>query len=192
MCYSLPVSLLRQHCFCPRIPYFQELLKLKLSAPQWVKQGEALHRKQPSVFKHRMLKRFGLERAEQHFEVFVQSDSLRLHGIVDCVLMDAAAVYPVEIKLSGHKPTKGQIAQLIAYAMVAREQFKLVCNNGFILLGAKGKAYPIIVDAVAERKVLEIRDEIFMNLEKSYLPDSSATFAQCTQCEYLNHCNDRN
>lgn len=191
MSYSLPISLLRQHCFCPRIPYFQELLKLNPSRPEWVKQGQALHAKQPQVFKHRALKRFGLEDAEQRFEVFVESESLQLHGIVDCLLIGKSHIYPVEIKLAGSKPTKGQIVQLTAYAIVVRRQFDLICDQGFILLGEKGKTYPVTIDAPAEKKVVEIRDKIFNDLEKSCLPDSPATPAQCTQCEYLNHCNDR-
>jgi CRISPR-associated exonuclease Cas4 len=54
MSYSLPISLIRQYCFCPRIPYFQELLKLNPKRPQWVKQGEKLHQQQQKVFKHRV------------------------------------------------------------------------------------------------------------------------------------------
>ena len=192
MSYSLPIHLLRQYCFCPRIPYFQELLKLNPPRPQWVKQGEALHNKQAQVFKHRTLKRFGLENAEQRFEVFVQSESLQLHGIVDSLLISESHCYPIEIKLSGNKPTKGQIIQLAAYAIVVRQQFELVCDKGFVLLGEKGKTYPVEVDSDMEKQVLKIRDRIFNDLEKSYTPDSSATPAQCTQCEYLNYCNDRN
>jgi CRISPR-associated exonuclease Cas4 len=93
MSYSLPISLIRQYCFCPRIPYFQELLKLNPKRPQWVKQGEELHQKQQKVFKHRTLKRFNLEHAIQTFDEFVTSDSFALHGVVDSFLNDEENIY---------------------------------------------------------------------------------------------------
>lgn len=192
MSYSLPISLLRQYCFCPRIPYFQELLRLNPTRPEWVKQGEILHQKQAAVFKHRTLKRFGLEKADQQFEVFVKADNLALHGIIDSLLITDDCFYPIEIKLSGIKPTKGQIMQLTAYAMVAEKQYNLACDKGFILFDKNGKTHPIKIDDKMRKKVLDVRDKITTDLAKSYLPDSSATPAQCTQCEYLNYCNDRN
>ena len=192
MSYSLPINLIRQYCFCPRIPYFQELLKLDPPRPLWVKQGEDFHLKQEKVFKYRTLKRFHLEQAKQEFNVFVSADNLQLHGVIDSVLLSADAIYPIEFKLNGYKPNKGQILQLTAYAMVATQKYDLPCDKGFILYTNKGKTNPIVFKSKDKEQVIFIRDRILDNLEKSYLPDSPATPAQCTQCEYLNHCNDRN
>lgn len=192
MSYSLPISLIRQYCFCPRIPYFQELLNLNPTRPQWVKQGEGLHNKQKKVFQHRTLKRFNLETAEQKFNVFVSSDTFNLHGIVDSVLKSQNQIYPIEFKLSGNKPMKGQILQLTAYGMLLSEQYKLPCKQGFILYESKGKTIPITFTVELHKQVMNTRDKILANLKNAILPDSSATPAQCTQCEYLNHCNDRN
>ncbi len=191
MSYSLPISLLRQYCFCPRIPYFQELLKLNPPKPVWVKQGEDLHKGQEKIFKHRTLKRFNLVQAKQEFNVFVSAEELQLHGMVDSLLNSNEEIYPIEFKLNGHKPVKGQILQLTAYAMVAEYQYNLPCRQGFILFENKGKTHPIVFKLKNKEQVVIIRDQILNDLEKSYLPDSPATPAQCTQCEYLNHCNDR-
>lgn len=192
MSYSLPISLIRQYCFCPRIPYFQELLKLNPARPQWVRQGEDLHQKQEKVFKHRTLKRFNLEQAQQKFNIFVSSESFALHGLVDSILVNETHIFPIEFKLGGNKPRKGQVLQLTAYAMLLEEEYRLSCPTGFILYESKGKTHHIEFTPKQQKQVIEIRDKIFNDLEKSYLPDSSATPAQCTQCEYLNHCNDRN
>lgn len=191
MSYSLPINLLRQHCFCPRIPYFQELLKLNPPRPVWVKQGDDLHKRQEKCFQHRTLKRFGLLCAKQEFNVFVSAGDLQLHGVVDSMLITNQEIYPIEFKLSGHKPAKGQILQLTAYAMVAECHYKLPSKQGFILFESKGKTHPIAFTPQHRERVIAIRDQILNNLEKSYLPDSTATPAQCTQCEYLNNCNDR-
>ena len=192
MSYSLPISLIRQYCFCPRIVYFQELLKLNPPRPQWVKQGEKLHKNQQKVFKHRTLKRFGLENALQEFDVFVSSDTLNLHGIVDSILLNTTNVYPLEFKLPGLRPMQGQILQLVAYGILLAEKYNLLCEKGFILYEAKGKTQVIKFNKKQAQQVKNIRNKIFNDLEKSYLPDSPATKFQCTQCEYLNHCNDRN
>lgn len=192
MSYSLPISLIRQYCFCPRIPYFQELLRLNPPRPVWVKQGEDLHKNQEKVFKHRTLKRFDLVQAKQEFNVPVSADDLQLHGVVDSMLFNNQEIYPVEFKLSGHKPVKGQILQLTAYAMVSEYQYNLPCKQGFILFEDKGKTHPIVFKPKDKEQVIVIRDHILNDFEKSCLPDSPATPAQCTQCEYLNHCNDRN
>lgn len=191
MSYSLPISLIRQHCFCPRIPYFQELLKLNPPKPAWVKQGEDLHKGQEKAFKHRTLKRFGLVEAKQEFNVFVSDGDLQLHGAVDSILIGSEEIYPIEFKLSGHKPAKGQILQLTAYAMAAECQYGLPANRGFILFEDRGKTHPVVFSEEYREQVIVIRDRILADLEKSRLPDSPATPAQCTQCEYLNHCNDR-
>ncbi len=191
MSYSLPVSLLRQYCFCPRIPYFQELLNLNPPRPAWVRQGEALHRQQEKVFRHRTLQRFNLVQARQEFNVFVNAAELRMHGLIDSVLITPHEIYPLEFKLSGHKPTRGQIIQLTAYAMAAEHHYNLACRHGFMLFEHKGKTHPITFTAEHKAQVKRIRDRILDDLEQSVLPDSSATQAQCTQCEYLNHCNDR-
>ena len=191
MSYSLPVNLLTQFHFCPRIPYFQELLKMKPFYPQWVKQGRSFHEAQEKVFQHRTLKRFGLQKAEQKFNIEVQSQKLHLHGILDSLLVTKKAIFPVEFKLSERKPSKGQIIQLTAYAMLIEESMQLPCQKGFLLIGKKGKCYPIEFTDFYKNKVLETKNKILDSFEKSYLPDSSASLSQCYQCEYLNYCNDR-
>jgi len=191
MSYSLPIHLLRQYSFCERIPNFQELLKITPVRPQWVKQGEDFHAKQEQVFKHRTLKRFDLEKAQQLFNVSVSDEQLQLHGIVDSVLVTKKEVFPIEFKLSGFKPTTGQILQITAYGMLLEKQFQLPCNTGFILFEQKGKTLPVKMTEINKHKVLKIRSEIIKGLNEALMPYSSATASQCTQCEYLNYCNDR-
>lgn len=191
MSYSLPVSLLTQFHFCPRIPYFQELLKIKPFYPQWVDQGREFHESQKQIFKHRTLKRFGMETAKQTFNIKLHSITLQIHGILDSLLISTTNVYPVEFKLSNRKPQRGQIIQLTAYAMLLEDQMKQSCSKGFILCGKKGKCYPIDITDFYRDKVLKTKNEILSCFEKSYLPDSSASSSQCTQCEYINYCNDR-
>lgn len=191
MLYSIPIHLLRQYSFCERIPNFQELLKLNPPRPQWVKQGEELHKKQQKVFKNRTLKRFGLEAAKQDFNITVDSSSLQLHGIVDSVLITDEQIYPIEFKLAGKKPTKGQLLQLTAYGMLLEKTYKLPCKTGFILYEERGKTHTVNFTEKSKQQVKNVRNKIIKGLENALMPHSSATASQCTQCEYLNYCNDR-
>src|SRR3989344_8100597 len=96
--YSLPVHLLRQHVFCPRIPYFIEGLGITPEAPLWVQQGQDYHARQEQLSRDRTLKRFGLEHATRQFRVHLSSTRLGTHGIADALLETATEVYPVEFK----------------------------------------------------------------------------------------------
>lgn len=42
---SLPVSYIRQFCFCPRIPFLSVFLEIKPPPPLWVQDGVDFHEK---------------------------------------------------------------------------------------------------------------------------------------------------
>ena len=42
---SLPVSYIRQFCFCPRIPFLSVFLEIKPPSPLWVQDGVDFHEK---------------------------------------------------------------------------------------------------------------------------------------------------
>ncbi len=191
MSFSLPVHLLRQHLFCPRVPWFQELLDFKPPQPAWVQQGVAFHTRQKAVFRHRTLKRFGLEQAEKTFHLPVHSERWGMHGIVDCVLETDAEAFAVEIKLAGGKPARGHLAQVTAYGLLLRDVLGKTSSTAFVVTGKTGKTWPVPLTDQRIEEVIRLRDEICRNLERARFPDSSAGEAQCTQCEYLNYCNDR-
>lgn len=191
MSYSLPVHLLRQYCFCPRIPWYQEVLGLRPIRPLWVQQGENFDTRQPRLFRQRTLLRFGLQTAHREFGVSVASEQLHMHGRVDCVLKTETELFPVEIKLAGRKPDRGHILQLAAYGMLLAATYRKPVRRGFILMGKRGKSWAIEINQQLRREVCRVRDSILLVLEEARMPDSSASIAQCGQCEYLNWCNDR-
>ena len=191
MSFSLPVHLLRQHLFCPRVPWFQELLNFRPPQNQWVRQGVEFHDRQKEVFRHRTLKRFGLQAARRYFHYPVRSERWCLHGVVDCVLETEDEAFAVEIKLAGRAPSRGSILQVAAYGMLLPEAMGKPCRRAFVVLQRQGKTWPVVIDTKRIEAVLRIRDEIIANLQAALFPDSPASDAQCCQCEYLNYCNDR-
>jgi CRISPR-associated exonuclease Cas4 len=166
-------------------------MQLYPQRPVWTEQGIDYHKQQQRLFKDRTLKRFGLTQAEMFFNVSVQSESLNIHGIVDCYLKTDNKIYPVEFKLYGVKPTKAQIYQTVAYGLVLSRQLSKNFNTAFVLFEQKGKTHKIEVNKKLKQKVTKKINEITFMLSTAQMPDSPASQGQCSQCEFLNYCNDR-
>lgn len=188
--YSLPVSLLRQHCFCPRIPVLNEVRKINPGDRLWLKQGNTHQEHQQMLTNRRNLERFGLSQGKVAFQVELGSKSLGLHGICDAVITTDHSAVPVEFKLSSAKPSKGHCIQLAAYGMLIEESSGHTVDRGFICFGRKGRTETVVLDQWRQL-VLDVRESIVNNFANPLLPCSSASEHQCSQCEYLNFCADR-
>jgi len=187
---SVPVNLIRQWCYCPRVVYYMELTDIAFHRPAWVKQGEDFHRMETQLWKRRNLSRFNLEKGEVHHNLTLRDDALGLHGIVDMAIETEEAVYAVEFKLSANNKSRGDQLQLAAYAMLLEKHFSRPSPVGFLV--GKGKVLHVIAINTDKRNaVMEMADRIKRMLQLGLKPESSATVAQCCICEYVNFCNDR-
>ncbi len=188
MLSSLPVNLIRNWCFCPRVVYYSELSDFPRLYPPWVRQGEQFHEKEAELWQRRNLSRFNLATGKIHLNYAAASILHGIHGITDMVIESDEDVYPVEFKLSSSYYKRGGILQLVAYGIILEETFSKNCPYGFLTTGkriTKIEIAPLVSDTL--EKVAEIRSMLL----KGRKPDSSATIHQCSRCEYLNHCNDR-
>lgn len=189
---SLPASLIRQHVFCPRIPFYNEVLSINPGDRPWQSQGVSYHKRQEMLVRRRRLERFGLSEATLKTNISLYSEKKSLHGICDALLINEEQVVPLEFKLSSSfQPRRGHILQLAAYGVLAEEQFGKPCVQMFILYGDKGKMHRVKLDEALRSNLTRTVDTMRENLRKPLLPASSATNAQCGQCEYLNFCADR-
>lgn len=189
---SLPASLIRQHVFCPRIPFYNEVLFINPGDRPWQNQGVSYHKRQEMLMRRRRLERFGLSEAALKTNISLYSEEKSLHGICDALLINAEQIVPLEFKLSSSfQPRRGHILQLAAYGVLAEEQFEKPCEQMFILYGDKGKMHRVKLDEALRSNLIRTVSTMRENLRKPLLPASSATNAQCGQCEYLNFCADR-
>ncbi|QUE32366.1 CRISPR-associated protein Cas4 [Francisella philomiragia] len=186
---SLPINLIRQWCFCPRIVYYQELLNIKTQKPLWVVQGEDFHKKVEHLEKRRSFKRYNLDSATRHFNLSLKSLKYRIHGIVDWVLETDDHVYVVEYKTNPNPNSLGHKLQIAAYALLAQEYFDKPSKIAF--LASDKNSYEIEITQDLIEKLYRVIDDIINTLDNGNKPDSSASDHQCIQCEYLNFCNDR-
>lgn len=188
---TLPVSIIRQHCFCPRIPVFLEIYKLHPATPLWVKEGLSYHEKREKLSKYKPFKTIFSEKNNIKFSQYLKSEKYRIHGIIDCLILKQDEIIPVEFKIKFNSSNKGSIIQLCAYSLIITEQYKQNINYGYIISEKYAKISNIIFSNEIQKQTLKKIDEVFQNLNSGLLPHSSATEAQCSQCEYINYCNDR-
>ena len=187
---NIPVNLIRQWCYCPRVVYYRELTGMKTNYPPWVKQGEEFHKSEEKLWQRRNLSRFHLESGEKHYSMYLRDEEIGLHGIVDMAVETHTAVFAVEFKLSASNKKRGDILQLSAYAILLQKKFAKPSPNGFLV--GKGKVlHSIDITEELQNGVFVIADRIRKMLLRGTKPDSSATIQQCCNCEYINYCNDR-
>ncbi len=189
--YKLPIHLIRQYIFCPRVVYFLEVLNIPKVSPVWVKEGENHHKKQAELFKRRTLSRFHLENALFKSNINLSYEDFNFYGICDGLIISDKNIYPVEIKLHGTKPRKAQKMQLIAYGILAEKIYEKDFNLGFIVFEKNAKTIPIEVDEKQKKELISLVEKIIEMIKKEKLPYSDATEEKCTQCEFENYCNDR-
>jgi CRISPR-associated exonuclease Cas4 len=189
--FEIPIHQLRQHLFCPRIPYYSLLLDLKPPSPIWVHEGENLHNRQKKKMARRALKRFDLLEGRIQYNVSCNSQKLGIYGIVDMIIEKDREIIPVEWKSHIGKPYPGEMIQLTAYSVCLEETFHSKVNFGFFSLGEKGKTFKVEIGEDARENLMRNVEELKSNMESMEKPFSSANSSKCVQCEFLVYCNDR-
>ena len=192
--FNIAVSMLRQYCFCPRIPHFYLFRSLNPEEKVWMKLGGEEHIRQEMLQKRRNLSRFGIQSNYSTIEnnVVLYSENLKLHGVCDAILKTDSDVFILEFKSSENISLNfGAQIQIAAYSMIYEEQIKSTIKRGFILYGNKAKTFEVNIDFELRNKVIKIRDAILEDLNDCVMPYSSAGENKCCQCEFFNFCADR-
>ena len=189
--YSIPISLIRQHLFCPRIPYFSLISDYHPAMKPWMVSGIYAHKKAIMKFERRVLSRFGLtDSAEWRTGVFANDDQLGIHGILDAALVDGGKYYPVEWKQNKGRPPYAHLLQITAYSMCL-ERMGVLVEKGFICSIENTKIYPVSWNGEYKEDVRLYISEIRSNLDRPIFPETPASKDKCIQCEYVLQCNDR-
>jgi len=190
--FNIPISLLRQYVFCPRIPYFYLVRQLVPSEKLWIKQGNCEHVRQILLSKRRSFEKYRIKEGILRFNVVLNSNDLGLHGICDAVLENTEKAVIFEFKNSEKTSNNlGAKIQLAAYSLVYEQMTGKEINSGYILFGKKAKVSEVTIDERLKATVLNIVSEIHNTIESSLLPLSSSSENKCCQCEFFNFCADR-
>jgi CRISPR-associated exonuclease Cas4 len=188
----IPINLIRQYHFCPRIVYYNLLTNIKPIYPRHVSLGEDYHKIQEKLSKNRKFKKLKIYYEKMIINKYLEDESLEISGIIDLALITKTSVIPIEFKENlTKKPNYSHILQLYGYGYLLQKNFNLDFTQAFIIYDKGIKFHHINITSKIKESFLNTLEKIKKIINHGILPSSSATDKQCSQCEYLNFCDDR-
>lgn len=188
----IPVNLIRQFHFCPRIVYYTLLTNIKPVYPKHVELGLKYHEIQEKLSKNRKFKKLKIDYQKIVLNKFLEDIELGIYGKVDLALISKEEVVPVEFKfIKSKKPSYSHILQLFGYGSLLKKHFNKKFERMAIIYSNNVKVFNIGATKKQMEDFLKTIDEIKKIVNIAVLPDSSASESKCLQCEYLNFCDDR-
>lgn len=183
---------LRQFLYCPRILYFTYVQPVRRLPTLKMLDGIEQHRREAKLERQGRRRYRDLPHGERSHNVWLSSPALGLAGRVDMLLTLAnGEIVPVELKQDTKLERRHQY-QLIAYALLATEQYGAVVRTCYLQSLISGRAVAVTVTARRIKFVLDtvaamrrmIKDEAFPRPTRGYQG------AKCHDCEYRRYCGD--
>lgn len=189
---DLTASDVRQHVYCPRIPYFRLGLRLpgRFVTPA-MHEGILEHQRTSELEQRRSLRAYGLEDGDRSFDVQMRSARLGLSGRLDMAIVRAHEVIPVEFKNSRERLGLHHVYQLTAYALLAEEHFRRPVRRVFVYFIPLKQAQMREITPAMRAHAKRVLNEIRAAVELERMPEGTRVLARCRVCEFLSYCNDR-
>jgi CRISPR-associated exonuclease Cas4 len=186
---ELTVTDIRQHVYCPRIPYYRYTLPLERPVTAKMDLGKEEHGTTSTKESRRTLKAYGIKEGERRFGVDLYSENLGLRRKIDMVISTPHEVMPVEYKMAAgiglhHK------YQLTAYAMLAEHTFGGTVTRAFVYLTPVKRALEVPITSAMRAHVKKILAGLHDSIENERLPHPTPHRKRCTDCEYRRFCGD--
>ncbi len=187
----LRVTDIKQHVYCPRIPYWTYLAPVDKRLPPKVAYGEADHALLARLEERRTLKVYGLAQGTRRFHVRVDSARWGLTGVLDALLETPEERIPVEYKDTLGGVRTNHRLQLAAYALLLDELPGPRVRRGMVFVIPEGRVYTVRLDGTLRKQVLQALTEIRRCLGEELLPSPADRWSKCRDCEFLRFCGDR-
>ena len=184
------VSDLRQHLWCPRIPFYSYVLPVDRKVTVKMEIGTQSHVRLEALERRRTLRRYHLKEGERLFRVPLSSSRLRLQGIVDLILRTPHEIIPVEFKAMGATPALHHKYQLAAYGMLAEERFHRTVRRGFLYMMEAQEIVPVELSEGVRRYVRMLVQRLEVMSATQHMPEATAHRERCRDCEFRHYCAD--
>lgn len=189
--FVLPVSLIRQYLYCPRVPYWSYCVPLRRPTTYKMQEGALQHEHTAELEERRSLRAYGLADGVRHFGVSLVSAELGMRGKMDMIIELSDEVIPVEWKHSEREELMvSHRYQLAMYALLAEAKFGKPVRRCFVyFIPLKHALEAPILDGMrryAHRIVGELR--VMLLLEQ--MPPPTPRRGRCRDCEFRRFCND--
>ncbi|MGI9049199.1 MAG: CRISPR-associated protein Cas4 [Rubrobacteraceae bacterium] len=186
---DLTVTDIRQHVYCPRIPYYRYTMPLERPVTAKMDLGKEEHETTSAKEARRTLKAYGIKEGERRFGVDLYSKILGLRGKIDMVILTPREVIPVEYKMAAGVGLHHKY-QLTAYALLAEHTYSRTVSRAFVYLTPEKKAVEVPITPAMRKHVKKIVAELRDAAENERLPRPTPHRARCTDCEYRRFCGD--
>lgn len=186
---ELTVTDVRQHAYCPRIPYYQYAMPLERPVTAKMDLGKEEHESTSAKEARRTLKAYGIKEGERRFGVSLYSESLGLRGKIDMVILTSREVIPVEYKMASSVGLHHKY-QLTAYAMLVEHALGGAVNRAFAYLTPAKKAQEVPITPAMRAQVRKTLAELRASIANERLPKPTPHRKRCTDCEYRRFCGD--
>ncbi|MDI9624121.1 MAG: CRISPR-associated protein Cas4 [Methanothermobacter sp.] len=179
-----------QYYYCPRKVYFLKVLGVPFVTKKKMFFGQQEHEREIKRMKQRK-KIFGMKRSlvkKVKHKVYLKSQHLHFHGVIDVVLFLKNEIIPVEIKTTDFlELTRSRKKQIVAYALLVDENFENRVRRGILYFSGHRKSK--IVDISYEDKEHLIKDiKAIKVLFKSEKIPRKVNKKKCKYCEVSKYC----
>ena len=187
----IAINLIRQYIFCPRIVYYNLFTNIKPIYPRQVSLGIDYHDLQNQMLSSRKFKKLKIDYCQILRNKYFEDEKLNICGIIDLAFISNNEVIPIEFKHIKSKPKYSHILQLTAYGLLLEKQYKKFFKESYIIYSNNMKFYNVKITENHKKDLFYVINNIEKMYENDTLPQSDANEKKCSQCEYLNFCDDR-
>lgn len=184
------VTDLKQHLYCPRIPWFRLVQPVKSASTYAMERGHRVQDRVEALEKRRSFREYGLPTGERLFGLWLKSDRLGLSGRIDMAVRTHVGVFPVDFKDTEGPVRANHRVQLTAYAMLLEEYFDMPSSLAFIYRVPDDLVFTVEVGPVERDDVQRRLEAMRMAVQSEAFPEATSVRARCVECEFVNYCGD--
>ena len=189
------VTDLKQYAYCARVVYYTYCLPLLLRPVTFkMEAGVRAHEEAGKRERRRTLTAYGLREGKRHFDVWVASEELGLHGRIDLVIETgegpARELIPVDYKQSRRQVGAHVRHQLAAYGIMLEETWGGPVRRGFVYSLATRRAEEVRLTERLQGGVRGVLAAMREMVERETMPDPPRSRRPCVNCEFRRFCND--
>ncbi len=138
----------------------------------------------------RSLKAYRLSQGERQFNISLYSARLALSGKLDMAILTGNEIIPVDFKNTSGSVGLNHKYQLVGYALLLEDKWQKPVRRGFVYLVPQKKAEEIIITDNMRIFFKQTLAKIRKMIESESLPLPVRRKGHCTDCEFINFCND--
>lgn len=187
---GLTATDLKQWAYCRRIPYYRYVVPVSFAPTYSMERGRNVEAAVAALERRRGYRRYGLERGERLFGVWLRSERLGLAGKLDLLIVTAAACFPVDFKDTTGGVRANHRVQLAAYALLAEEAYQRPARVGFIYAIPSRQLMAVPLGKPERQAVTDGLAELRGMIKEGRLPEPTPVRARCVGCEFQNFCAD--